>query len=85
MAVGASELQVQEWIDGLSGGQVVVVACANSPSSVTVSGDVSAIEEMQGVLALKGVIARRLAVEGAYHSPHMNRLSAPYLDAIKDI
>lgn len=84
IAVEASELQIQEWIDRLSGGKVVV-ACVNSPTSVTISGDVSAIEEMQGALALEGILARRLAVEAAYHSPHMNRLSAPYLEAIKDI
>ena len=85
MVIEASELQVQDWIDRLSGEQVVVVACVNCPSSVTISGDVSTIEEMQGVLVLKGVLARRLAVETAYHSPHMNRLSMPYLEAIKDI
>ena len=84
MAVEASELQVQGWIDRLNGGQVVV-ACVNSPSSVTISGDISAIEEIQDILTREGVLARRLAVEAAYHSPHMNRLSAPYLDAIKDI
>ena len=84
MAVEASEARVQEWIDRLCPGEVVV-ACVNSPSSVTISGDVSSVEEMQRILALEGVFTKRLEVAAAYHSPHMNRISAPYLEAIKDV
>ena len=48
----------------------VIVACENSPSSVTLSGDVKPLE---GVLAtLKSeqpdTLARRLKVDMAYHS-----------------
>jgi len=82
MAIGASEAQAQGWIDRLSCREVVV-ACINSPSSTTVSGDLSGIEEMQAMLTLEGVFARRLEVDIAYHSPHMDRVSGPYLEALK--
>ena len=83
IAVGASESDVERWISQISQGEIVV-ACVNSPSSVTVSGDTNGITELQGILAKEGVFARRLEVDTAYHSPHMEMLSAPYLEAIQD-
>ncbi|KAL9100557.1 MAG: hypothetical protein Q9163_004079 [Psora crenata] len=84
MAVGASEDEAQTWIDRLSCGEVVV-ACINSPSSVTLSGDASAIDELQIMLQQEGVFARKLRVENAYHSPHMDTISVPYLEAMQGI
>ena len=48
------------------------VACVNSPTSVTLSGDVAALEELRAVLDERSVFARRLKVDVAYHSAHMN-------------
>ena len=84
LAVGASEDEAQDWISRHSGGEVVV-ACINSPSSVTLSGSVSGIDDMQQMLKEAGVFARKLKVETAYHSPHMEMISVPYLEAMKDI
>ena len=86
LAVGASESQAQDWIDELdtASGQVSV-ACVNSPSSVTLSGDLSAIEGLQELLKQKGVFARKLKVETAYHSPHMNVISMLYLESLSSI
>ena len=81
LAVGASESQAQDWIDEYSSGDVVV-ACVNSPSSVTLSGDAFAIDGLQAKLQEKEVFARKLKVETAYHSPHMNMISIPYLESL---
>lgn len=64
---------------------IATVACVNSPSSVTVSGDVAALEELQIILEQKGVFNRRLKVDIAYHSSHMNAAMAEYSRLIADI
>ena len=84
LAVGASESQAQDWIDEYSSGDVVV-ACVNSPSSVTLSGDASAIEALQAKFQEKEIFARKLKVETAYHSPYMNMISIPYLESLSGI
>ena len=84
LAVGASESQAQDWINEYPSGNVVV-ACVNSPSSVTLSGDASAIDGMQTKLQEKGVFARKLKVETAYHSPHMNMVSVQYLESLSEL
>lgn len=84
LAVGASKSQAQDWIDRVSC-EDVVVACVNSPSSVTLSGDILEIAKLETLLKQEGVFARRLKVETAYHSPHMEMISAPYLETMKDV
>lgn len=84
MAVGASESEAEDWISRLTRGDVVV-ACVNSPSSVTVSGDAVAINELETMLKKEGIFARKLKVETAYHSPHMEMISVPYLQSMTDI
>ena len=84
MAVGMSEGDVQPYISGLKKG-AAKVACVNSPSSTTVSGDVSAIDELQNILETEKLFARKLAVEVAYHSHHMALVAEEYLAAISGI
>ncbi|KAI1808923.1 hypothetical protein F4811DRAFT_566518 [Daldinia bambusicola] len=64
----------------------VVVACENSPSSTTISGDV---DQLQTALlnikdALPDAFARALKVEMAYHSHHMVALSDAYKSCLND-
>ena len=84
MAVGASESEAEDWIARITRGDVVV-ACVNSPSSVTLSGDAVAIDELEAMMKKDGVFARKLKVETAYHSPHMEMISVPYLQSMIDI
>ena len=84
LAVGASEPEAQNWINRLSCDDVVV-ACINSPSSVTVSGGTAGIAKLQAMLKQEGVFARKLKVDTAYHSPHMDTISVAYLDMMKDV
>lgn len=79
LAVGLSQAETESYFPALkSTGGKVVVGCINSPSSVTVSGDVSAIDELQAILQSTGVFTRRLMVETAYHSHHMATASEEY-------
>ena len=84
MAVGMSEEDVQPHISALTTGKAKV-ACVNSPCSTTISGDVSAIDELQNILEEKKLFARKLAVEVAYHSHHMALVAEEYLAAISGI
>jgi acyl transferase domain-containing protein len=84
MAVGtdfedASELcQVDDFVERLC------VAAHNSPTSVTLSGDIDAIIQAQNVLEEEKKFARALRVDTAYHSVHMLRCSLSYLKALKE-
>ncbi|KAF8846563.1 hypothetical protein BDZ45DRAFT_755927 [Acephala macrosclerotiorum] len=60
----------------------IVVAASNAPSSVTLSGDIDAINEAKDALEAQGKFARALKVDTAYHSPHMDPCSGPYLAAL---
>ena len=57
---------------------IVTVACVNSPPSVTLSGDVAALEELRAILDKRCVFARPLKIDVAYHSDHMSSAFAKY-------
>ncbi|KAG5765090.1 hypothetical protein H9Q72_006842 [Fusarium xylarioides] len=61
----------------------ITVAAVNAPSSVTLSGDEDAIEEAIAVFQDEGKFARRLKVDTAYHSSHMQAAAGPYLEALQ--
>ena len=84
MAVGLSRDETQDFINSLKNVSTNI-ACVNSPSSVTVSGDEAAIDELQAVLHDKGVFARKLAVDIAYHSHHMNAVFGQYLALLQNL
>ncbi|KAL2164963.1 hypothetical protein VTH06DRAFT_259 [Thermothelomyces fergusii] len=79
LAAGLSEADAIKEIEamGSSFGKIVV-ACVNSPRSVTLSGDRSAVSRMQTILTSKNLFARKLQVDTAYHSHHMLALSEEY-------
>ncbi|KAJ0418705.1 hypothetical protein BJY00DRAFT_314616 [Aspergillus carlsbadensis] len=84
IAVGLGEVDAEKYIARVSKG-AIAVACVNSPSSVTVSGDVSGIDELQELLRQDAVFERKLKVGVAYHSSHMMTIASLYLDAISGI
>lgn len=81
LAVGAPEESVPPLFQGIKSGRIRV-ACINSPASVTISGDESAIDELQGVLNESDIFCRKLKVETAYHSHHMETIANQYRDAL---
>ncbi|KAK9424108.1 hypothetical protein SUNI508_03596 [Seiridium unicorne] len=81
LAVGLPEIEADAYLE-MVGKDRVVVACINSPSSLTLSGDEDAIFEIQRLLVNDGVFNRLLMVEIAYHSFHMLRCAPGYSDSI---
>ncbi|KAI0469374.1 polyketide synthase [Xylaria cf. heliscus] len=79
LAVGLSEHEVQPYLDDLSRGKAVV-ACVNSPGSVTVSGDADAVDEVVDRITARGdgTFCRKLRVDTAYHSHHMRAVANEY-------
>ncbi|VUC30496.1 unnamed protein product [Clonostachys rosea] len=74
-AVGLGKEGAQPYlVDG------VIVACENSPSTVTLSGDSDKLDEV--IQAIKkdspDLLARRLFVDKAYHSHHMKEVGGLY-------
>ena len=59
MAVGLSKEEALPFLAPLTEGKAVV-ACSNSPSSITISGDERAIDEIYSVLEGKKIFARKL-------------------------
>ncbi|PLB55540.1 putative polyketide synthase [Aspergillus steynii IBT 23096] len=78
-AVGMSKNDIAKYLE-----PGVKVACENSGSSVTLSGDLKPLEST--LARIKGekpdAFARRLQVEMAYHSHHMALVSDVYRDLI---
>ncbi|KIL85244.1 polyketide synthase [Fusarium avenaceum] len=84
MAVTLGEAEAQRYIDQITTG-TISVACVNSPSSSTISGDVAAIDELKSLLDAEGIFARKLKVDTAYHSHHMRRIAQDYHEAMRNI
>jgi len=84
MVAGLGEDDVLKYLDRVSEGRATI-ACVNSPSNVTLSGDASGINQLSDILDSEGIFARKLKVETAYHSQHMRLIADTYLRFIKDI
>ncbi|KAJ0325028.1 hypothetical protein COL5a_007530 [Colletotrichum fioriniae] len=63
----------------------VTVACVNSPSSVTLSGDLDAIQRLEKQFSKDQIFARALKVKSAYHSHHMIPMAEEYLQKLQNI
>ncbi|KAJ6195920.1 polyketide synthase PksF [Bipolaris maydis] len=74
----ATELRQNEELLGRIG-----VAASNSSSSVTLSGDEDAINEVAAVLEDEKKFNRRLKVDTAYHSSHMLPCFDPYIASLR--
>ncbi|KAF5549511.1 acyl transferase acyl hydrolase lysophospholipase [Fusarium mexicanum] len=83
-AVGLGVDAVQPYLDRLTKDKgKAVVACINSPQSVTISGDSDAVKEIEDMCQQDDVFARRLRVQQAYHSHHMDAFADAYRESLK--
>ncbi|PSR88560.1 hypothetical protein BD289DRAFT_482064 [Coniella lustricola] len=84
MAVGLSAADAKLYLNEVEAG-TVVIACENSPVSVTLSGDEEQILQISRLLAARDIWHKPLAVKTAYHSHHMKLLEKEYLQTISSI
>jgi acyl transferase domain-containing protein len=75
VAVGLGRSKVEPYLV-----QGIVIGCVNSPSSVTLSGDIKALERVTKAISddHPGALVRKLRVGCAYHSHHMTAVAKPY-------
>nr|WP_243793704.1 type I polyketide synthase [Saccharopolyspora gloriosae] len=66
-------------------GEGVSIAAINGPGSVVVSGDPAALDALHERLTAEEVRARRVAVDYASHSAHVEALEAELLDALAPV
>ncbi|KAH6850667.1 hypothetical protein B0I37DRAFT_396989 [Chaetomium sp. MPI-CAGE-AT-0009] len=85
VAVGVGYEAAQDFLGRVtSANGKAVVACINSPSSVTIAGDEAAVQQVEDLAKGDGVFARRLRVDTGYHSHHMMPIAEPYRQALRD-
>lgn len=86
MSVGVGEHDAIKYLQALTTGSAVI-ACVNSPHSVTISGDSDAITEVQNRInqADDGTFHRKLVVGTAYHSHHMSAVADIYRAKLGDL
>lgn len=79
VAVGLSDEAVRPYLKTFPG---LVVACANSPESVTISGEQADIDNLVSLLHQRSIFCRKLRVDVAYHSPQMLVVAADYRELL---
>lgn len=83
-AAAISSKDVEKYMTNTSAGGQVVVACINSPKSITLSGDRDDLDEVMRRLDEDGIFVRKLKVPMAYHSHHMLPLAAEYTERLRE-
>lgn len=82
MSVNLAEPEAEAYLVKSSLPGHVSVACINSPTNVTLSGDEITIDQLRVSLEKDGVFARKLRTGVAYHSPAMHQVAAEYLSSL---
>ena len=86
MAVALSEAEAGQYIQKFNLESChLTVACVNSPRSVTISGDIPALDSLKSELMVQGVFARKLRVNVAYHSNLMLSVVETYTSLLGEI
>lgn len=85
MAVDTSAEDASEVLESGQYQNRVTIAAINSSSSVTLSGDLDAIEELRELFEDEEIFVRVLMVERAYHSHHMVPAADKLLQALVDL
>ena len=88
MSVALSEDEVEAYMkDTIAQSRKgdMTVCCVNSPNNVTLTGDEDCIDMIKSNMNDKGIFARKLAVQVAYHSKAVTGTASEYLALIDKI
>lgn len=84
LAVGLSADEATKYIQQAGCQEQVIIACHNSPKSVTLSGDRTAIDQIHVSLEKNKTFVRKLKTSGrAYHSFHMEEVAPSYKEYLQ--
>ncbi|MGY5075766.1 type I polyketide synthase [Streptomyces nigrescens] len=83
VSVALSSSEVAELIEPWDGR--VSVAAVNGPTSVVVSGDADALDELRDVCRERGIRARRIDVDYASHSAHVESIREELLEVLAPV
>ncbi|KAK1760184.1 hypothetical protein QBC47DRAFT_291072 [Echria macrotheca] len=84
LAVGLSKEEAMELCARPEYKQSICVAASNSATSITLSGNKDTLTRVRDELTQQNKFARLLAVDTAYHSPHMERPAVEYSKALSE-
>lgn len=82
LACNLSRAQAEEFCSRSEYRNKLCFAASNSPTLVTLSGDLDAVQKAVSELKLQGTFVRQLNVDVAYHSSHMHRPVMEYSVAL---
>ena len=88
MAVGLASTEIESIfseLEGKFGTCKVQIACFNSSTSLTLSGDGCQIDALKEYLDHKGIFAQKLRVNVAYHSSEMLKIASEYLECLQNL
>jgi hybrid polyketide synthase/nonribosomal peptide synthetase ACE1 len=83
LAVGTSLEDAQQLCELPEYKSRLCVAAHNSSASITLSGDVDAIEQAKSTFKEKNTFVRQLMVDTAYHSHHMLPFGDAYIESLR--
>lgn len=83
MAIGLSKDKAVEFIKSIN--ESAEIACVNSPSSVTISGTMEALDTVAKALMTAGIFHRILAVAIPYHSSYMRLVEKDYIRSLSSL
>ncbi|KAI1407320.1 beta-ketoacyl synthase domain-containing protein [Hypoxylon sp. FL1857] len=84
LAAGISEKDAQQFCEESAFEGKLHVAASNAPASVTLSGDLDAIQKAHAKLTNDKKFSRILRVDSAYHSPHMMKPAVEYAKVLHE-
>ncbi|PLB37634.1 PKS-NRPS hybrid synthetase psoA [Aspergillus candidus] len=82
LAVGMGFDEAKDFCDQVQFKSRLGVAASNSPTGVTLSGDLDAVHEAKELFDARKTFARMLQVDTAYHSHHMLPCADPYVSSL---
>jgi len=83
IAIQATEREIASSLAGRA--DLLAIAAVNGPSSVVVSGDEGAAEQVAAHWRERGRRTRRLRVSHAFHSPHMDGMLAEFAETARTL
>ncbi|KAM0168080.1 hypothetical protein ACHAPF_011356 [Botrytis cinerea] len=88
LSVGLSAQEVLPYLANVKakfGYSGIIIGCINSPSNVTITGDIEHINYLRETLGKESIFSRKLLVGVAYHSNHMNSVASAYSEQLSSL